>query len=111
MQWIWGLLKRFPKIYLSDLVLKFAAVVKIIDFISEVYDMFGFIGKFKQEVISGFELVRQRLVTLEAKVDALFAADKVRAEAEVAKVEAPVEAVAAPVEAVVEKVESDAKQE
>lgn len=45
--------------------------------------MFGFIGKFKQqvaqqmesaknEVISGFDAVHQRLVTLEAQVNALF---------------------------------------
>ena len=34
--------------------------------------MFNFLGKFKQQVVEGFNSVHQRLVTLEAKVEALF---------------------------------------
>ena len=51
--------------------------------------MFGFIGKFKNEVVSGFDAVHQRLVTLEAKVEALFNHTQVveTAKAEAAKAE------------------------
>lgn len=58
--------------------------------------MFGFVSKFKQQVVEGFNSVHQRLVTLEAKVEALFEHTKVQAaeavQQDVAKVEAPVEA-------------------
>ncbi len=54
--------------------------------------MFGFIGKFKTEVLAGFEAVHQRLVTLEAQVGALFNHTKTVVEAApvVATVEADV---------------------
>jgi len=68
--------------------------------------MFGFIGKFKNEVIAGFDAVHQRLVTLEAKVDALFNHNTVVAqtEEEVKKIET----VAADTEKVVEDAKQDA---
>lgn len=68
--------------------------------------MFGFITKFKQEVYEGFESVKQRLVTLEAKVDALFEHNKVVAEADAQKVEAVVEAPAQEAEKVADAVKN-----
>lgn len=69
--------------------------------------MFGFITKFKTEVYDGFESVKQRLVTLEAKVEALFEHTKTTAEAAAKDVAAPVEAAVAEV-----KTETtDAKQD
>lgn len=77
--------------------------------------MFGFIGKFKQqvaqqmesaknEVISGFDAVHQRLVTLEAQVNALFKHTQ-----EVAKTETV--DVVGEVKQDVEKVAADAQQD
>ena len=60
--------------------------------------MFGFIGKFKDEVLSGFDSIHTRLVTLEAKVEALFNHNKVIAEAAVKKDVGVVEAAGAAVE-------------
>lgn len=54
--------------------------------------MFNFVSKFKNEVISGFDLVHQRLVTLEAKVEALFQHTQTVAEQAAKTAEAPVEA-------------------
>ena len=82
--------------------------------------MFGFIGKFKQqvaqqmesaknEVVAGFDAVHQRLVTLEARVDALFHHTATVAAQEAAPVEQKVEAAATVVEDVA-KAEADAKQ-
>lgn len=80
--------------------------------------MFGFIGKFKAEVLSGFEAIHARIVTLEAKVEALFNHTKVVAaetaaqtketvvaavdagETKVAEVEVAIKDAAATVEAV-----------
>ena len=45
--------------------------------------MFGFISKFKKDVVAGFDAVHQRLVSLEAKVEALFNHTKTQAQAEV----------------------------
>lgn len=74
--------------------------------------MFGFIGKFKQQVISGFDSVHQRLVTLEAKVEALFEHTKQTVQADVAKAEQFRQGAkdASKVEAAVETVVNDAKQ-
>lgn len=75
--------------------------------------MFGFIGKFKDEVVAGFDAVHQRLVTLEAKVEALFAHTKTVAEQEAKAEVAPVVAEVDKVETVaadVTKVADDAKQ-
>ena len=82
---------------------KFVIVYRTIDFISEIIDMFGFIGKFKTEVLAGFEAIHQRLVTLEAQVGALFNHTAV-----VAKVEAAVDAATLPpvVEAAADAVEA-----
>ena len=75
--------------------------------------MFGFIGKFKDEVVAGFDAVHQRLVTLEAKVEALFEHTRTVAAADVKAEVAPVVAEVDKVEAVATdaaKVVDDAKQ-
>jgi hypothetical protein len=71
----------------------FLIFYKVVDFISEIISMFGFIGKFKADVTTGFELVHQRLVTLEAKVEALFNHTKTVAAPVTAAVEAEVSTV------------------
>lgn len=70
--------------------------------------MFGFISNFKKDVVAGFDAVHQRLISLEVKVEALFAhtketvvADVPKAEAVVSTATAVTEAVAKPVEAAV----------
>ena len=65
-------LKDLKKTSLSETFAKVVVISHSLDFISEIFDMFGFISKFKKDVISGFDSVQQRLVTLEAKVEALF---------------------------------------
>jgi hypothetical protein len=65
----------------------FAKVVLVyhsVSFLEDLFDMFGFVSKFKNEVIAGFDAVHQRLVTLEAKVEALFEHTKTVAEAQAA---------------------------
>lgn len=54
--------------------------------------MFGFISKFKKDVVAGFDAVHQRLVSLEAKVEALFNHTKTVAEPVVTAAVATVEA-------------------
>ena len=71
--------------------------------------MFGFISSFKKDVVAGFDAVHQRLITLEAKVEALFNHTKVQAEAAAAPVTAAVEAEVSTVEAKVGDVETAAK--
>lgn len=78
--------------------------------------MFGFISKFKQEVVAGFDSIHQRIVTLEAKVEALFEHTKTVAAQDAAKaaavVETPVVDAAKEVEAaapVAETVATDVK--
>lgn len=74
--------------------------------------MFGFMSKFKQDVTSGFDSVHQRLVTLEAKVEALFHhVNSVPAAIESipAKVEAAIAATPAAVEAIPSEVVAEVK--
>ena len=75
--WMWfgsvlSITKRLTVSNLIEFITKFAAIVKVVDFFSEVIEVFGFVNKFKQSVLDGFDSVHQRLVTLEAKVEALF---------------------------------------
>jgi hypothetical protein len=77
---MWALLKQWKRIFPSKLE-SFLIVYKAVDFISEIISMFGFVTKFKADVIAGFDSVHQRLVTLEAKVEALFNHTKTVAEA------------------------------
>jgi hypothetical protein len=58
--------------YLFKLLEKVVVVYHSLEFLEDLYDMFGFIGKFKTEVYAGFESVKQRLVTLEARMDAVY---------------------------------------
>lgn len=85
---MWAPLKLLKKTFPSELISKVYIFYKTVDFISELIDMFGFIGKFKSEVISGFDAVHQRLITLEARVEALFNHQKVVAETAVTDVKA-----------------------
>jgi len=97
---MWEALKNSTKIQsFSKFFGKLVFVYHTVDFISEIIGMFGFIGKFKDEVVAGFDAVHQRLVTLEAKVEALFEHTKTVAEQE-AKAEV------APAVAEVDKVET-----
>ena len=56
--------------------------------------MFGFVSKFKNEVIAGFESVHQRLITLEVQVKALFEHTKTQVQEQAADVKTNVTAVA-----------------
>jgi len=76
------LLKLWMTIFRSKFP-KLSEFFHILNFISELYDMFGFISKFKKDVVAGFDAVHQRLVSLEAKVEALFNHTKTQAQAEV----------------------------
>src|ERR1700743_60371 len=69
---MWEVLKTLRKTSLFKVLEKLLLAYKLIDFLLEIPSMFGFVTKFKNEVYAGFELVKQRLVTLEAKVEALF---------------------------------------
>jgi hypothetical protein len=78
---------------------KAVIVYHSVDFISETIDMFGFISKFKKDVTAGFNSIHERLITLEAKVNALFEHANATATATVSQVKAEATTVATKVEA------------
>jgi len=55
-------------------------LIEILIILYKGYDMFSFFSTFKKDVLAGFESVKQRIVTLEVKVEALFAHQQAVAE-------------------------------